>query len=122
MVTDKAQEHVLVTGATGLVGRAAVEHFTGAGYRTTAISRRQPFDGYGAEILSVDLADRVACEAAFGGISDCTRIVFAAVDDQPDLVAGWLDQAHVDRNGEMLRNMVDVVTAASPSLRHVTIL
>jgi nucleoside-diphosphate-sugar epimerase len=122
MVTDKAQEHVLVTGATGLVGRAAVEHFARAGYRTTAISRRQPFDSYGAAFMSVDLADRAACETAFGGISDCSRIVFAAVDDQPDLVAGWLDQGHVDRNGEMLRNIVDVVTAASPSLRHVTIL
>jgi NAD(P)-dependent dehydrogenase (short-subunit alcohol dehydrogenase family) len=87
IVTD--EEHVLVTGATGLVGRAAVEHFTNAGYRTTAISQRQPFDAYGAEFLSVDLADRAACEAAFGGIRDCTRIVFAAVEDQPDLVAGW---------------------------------
>ena len=35
IVTD--EEHVLVTGATGLVGRAAVEHFTNSGYRTTAI-------------------------------------------------------------------------------------
>jgi nucleoside-diphosphate-sugar epimerase len=120
IVVDK--EHVLVTGATGLVGRAAVEHFTNAGYRTTAISRRRPFDAYGAAFLSVDLADRAACEVAFGGIRDCTRIVFAAVEDQPDLVAGWTDQAHVDRNGEMLRNIVDIVTRASPSLRHVTIL
>lgn len=121
-MSDKAQEHVLITGATGLVGRAAVEHFSQAGYRTTAISRRTPFDLYGANFISVDLADRAACEAAFGGIRDCTRIVFAAVEDQPDLVAGWLDQDHVDRNGLMLRNMVDVVSAVSPSLRHVTIL
>src|SRR6185369_1859888 len=110
VATDKAQEHVLITGATGVVGRAAVEHFAHAGYRTTAISRRTPFNLYGAEFLPVDLADRAACEAAFGGITDCTRIVFAAVEDQPDLVAGWLDQEHVDRNGLMLRNMVDVVT------------
>jgi nucleoside-diphosphate-sugar epimerase len=122
MVTDKAQEHVLVIGATGLVGRAVVEHFARAGYRTTAISRRTPFDSYGADFVSVDLADRAACEAAFSSITDCTRIVFAAVDDQADLVAGWLDQDHVDRNGAMLRNMVDVVTRASPSLRHVAIL
>jgi len=119
---DRAHEHVLITGATGVVGRAAVEHFAKAGYRTTAISRRTPFDLYGAKFISVDLADRAACEAAFGGITDCTRIVFAAVEDQPDLVAGWLDQEHVDRNGLMLRNMVDVVTAVSPSLKHVTIL
>ncbi len=118
----KAQEHVLITGATGLVGRAAVEHFAKAGYRTTAISRRTPFDLYGANFMSVDLADRAACEGAFGKITNCTRIVFAAVEDQADLVAGWLDQAHIDRNGLMLRNMVDVVSAGSPSLKHVTIL
>ena len=117
-----AQEHVLITGATGLVGRAAVEHFAKAGYRTTAISRRTPFDLYGANFMSVDLADRAACEGAFGKITNCTRIVFTAVEDQADLVAGWLDQAHVDRNGLMLRNMVDVVSAGSPSLKHVTIL
>ncbi len=44
MATDKAQEHVLITGATGVVGRAAVEHFARAGYRTTAITRRGTFD------------------------------------------------------------------------------
>lgn len=122
MVTDNAQEHVLVAGATGLVGRAAMEHFARAGYRTTAVSRRPPFETFGAHFLSVDLADRAACEAAFGGIRDCTRIVFAAVQDEQDLVAGWLDEVHVRRNGDMLRNTVDVVTSASPSLRHVTIL
>lgn len=122
MTDARPREHILVTGATGLVGRAAVEHFARAGYRTTAISRRKPFDLYGARFLAVDLADRAACEAAFAGIADCTRIVFAAVDDQPDLVAGWLDQEHADRNGLMLRNMVDIVSRTSPGLSHVTIL
>lgn len=68
------------------------------------------------------MTDRAACKAAFGAIGDCTRIVFAAVQDEPDLVAGWLDEAHVRRNGDMLRNIVDVVTSGSSSLRHVTIL
>src|ERR1700722_2095467 len=119
MVTANAQEHVLVTGATGLVGRAAMEHFARAGYRTTAVSRRPPFETFGADLLSVGLADPAACEAAFGSIRDCTRIVFAAVQDERDLVAGWLDEVHVRRNGDMLRNTVDVVTSASSSLRHV---
>ena len=39
MTTDKAQEHVLITGASGVVGRAAVEHFAKAGYRVTIDSR-----------------------------------------------------------------------------------
>ena len=59
-----------------------MEHFARSGYTTTAISGRKPFDTYGANFLSVDLTNRAACEAAFGNIRDCTRIVFAAVDDQ----------------------------------------
>src|SRR5262249_55918909 len=120
MATDKTREHVLVAGATGLVGRAAMEHFARAGYRTTAVSRRPPFDTSGADFISVDLADRAACEAAFGAVRDCTRIVFAAVQDEADLVAGWLDEAHVRRNGDMLRNTVDAVARGSSALRHVT--
>src|SRR5688572_21828825 len=98
-MTDEADEHIIVTGATGLVGRAAVEHFARAGYRTTAVSRRPMFDSYGANFVAVDLADRAACEAAFGGIGDCTRIVFAALHEEPELVAGWLSEAHIRRNG-----------------------
>jgi nucleoside-diphosphate-sugar epimerase len=121
-MTERHQEHVLVAGATGLVGRAAVEHFTRAGYRVTAVSRRRPFDTYGAAFLSVDLGDPAACQAAFGSIRDVTRIVYAAVHEEQDLAAGWVTEGHVRRNGEMLRNMVDAVSEASPGLRHVAIL
>ena len=120
-MSEKAGEHIVVAGATGLVGRAAVEHFARAGYRTTALSRRSMFETYGAEFRPVDLGDRVACEAALGDIRDCTRIVFAALHEEPDLVAGWHSEAQIRRNGAMLANMVDVIAAASRSLRHVTI-
>jgi nucleoside-diphosphate-sugar epimerase len=117
-----SREHVIVTGATGLVGRAAMEHFAKGGHRVTAISRRQPFDTYGAEFRSVDLADLSACKTALGDIRDCTRIVFAALHEEQDLAAGWLTDAHVRRNGEMLSNLVDVISDGPSPLRHVTIL
>jgi nucleoside-diphosphate-sugar epimerase len=114
--------HVLVTGATGLVGRAAMQHFAQAGFRTTAVSRRRPFDTYGAAHLSVDLADEAACAEAFGALSDVTQIVFAALHEEADLVAGWLEERHIKRNGAMLRNTLEVVDRVSPALRNVTIL
>jgi nucleoside-diphosphate-sugar epimerase len=117
-----SEGRVLVTGATGLVGRAAMEHFARSGVKTTAVSRRAPFDTYGADFLSVDLADEAACRAAFSGLTDVTQIVFAALHEEPDLVAGWTSQAHVDRNGAMLRNTLEVVARAAPALRNVTIL
>lgn len=114
--------HILVTGATGLVGRAAMEHFARAGYRTTAVSRRRPFDTYGANFLSVDLADEKACREAFSGLADVTQIVFAALHEEADLVAGWTQQAHIDRNAAMLRNTVEAIAPHAPRLRNVVVL
>ena len=116
------ERHVLVAGATGLVGRAAVEHFAKAGIRVTAVSRRRPFDLYGAGFVSVDLADRDACAGVFGAMTDVTHVVFAALHEEPELVAGWLHDAHIQRNGAMLRNLVDPIDAASPGLRNIAVL
>lgn len=115
-------DHILVTGATGLVGRAAMQHFASRGFKTTAISRRRPFDTYGARWLQVDLADEPACREAFSGLGDVTQVVFAALHEEPDLVAGWVRQAHVDRNGAMLRNTVEPIARAAKGLRNITIL
>jgi UDP-glucose 4-epimerase len=57
-----AEPRVLVTGATGFLGRPLVERLAGAGYQVTALARS--VDGVDAEALRVDLADvRAAREA-----------------------------------------------------------
>ena len=61
-------------------------------------------------------------EAAFGGLSDVTQLIFAAVYEEPALVAGWTAESHVERNALMLRNTLEVVDRASPTLRNATIL
>jgi nucleoside-diphosphate-sugar epimerase len=114
--------HILITGASGLVGRAAMEHFARGGYRVTAVSRRRPFDTYGATWHSVDLADEAACRDTFGGMGGVTQIVFAALHEEPELVAGWTQQKHVDRNGAMLRNTLEPVAKTAKGLKNVTIL
>ncbi len=117
-----AQGHIVVTGASGLVGRAAMEHFARAGYKVTAVSRRAPFDSYGARHVSVDLADEAVCRAAFASLGDVTQIVFAALHEMPDLVAGWTSQAHIERNAAMLRNTIEAIAPSAPGLRNVTVL
>jgi nucleoside-diphosphate-sugar epimerase len=116
------EEHVLVAGATGLVGRAAMEHFAKAGVRTSAVSRRRPLDTYGADFVALDLADERACAEALSGLSDVTQVVFAALHEEPELVAGWLMDRHIKRNGAMLRNLVEPIDRAAPGLRNITIL
>lgn len=117
-----AQGHIVVTGASGLVGRAAMEHFARAGYKVSAISRRAPFDCYGARHIPVDLADEAACRNALSSLGDVTQIVFAALHEEPDLVSGWTSEAHVARNAAMLRNTVEAIAPGAPSLRNVTVL
>ena len=49
---------VLVAGASGLVGYAAMQHFAREpGCEVIAVSRRQPDTTFGARFLAVDLTD-----------------------------------------------------------------
>jgi len=112
--------HLLVAGASGLVGRAAVEHFARRGWRVTAVSRRPPIDGYGARFVSVDLADADACRAAFAD-AGITHLAFAALHEEPQLVEGWLQEAQIERNRAMLANLVEALDGAASPLDHVVI-
>src|SRR4030081_2829713 len=58
---------VLVTGASGLLGVAAIEKFLSAGWDVVGVSRRKPDlpSGRDIEFLSVDLRDEEAARAAF---------------------------------------------------------
>ena len=66
---------VLVTGASGLLGVAAIEKFLSAGWDVVGVSRRKPElpSGRGIEFLSVDLRDREAARAAFEPLSDSRK-------------------------------------------------
>lgn len=116
------QEHILVAGATGLVGFAAMKHFAGRGYKVTALSRRKPFETFGATHLPLDLTDRAACADVLSGMSDVTRIVYAALYEKPGLVAGWREADQIGTNRRMLENFFDPLEKAAPRLRHVSLL
>ncbi len=110
---------VLIAGATGLVGTAALKHF---GSRAIALSRRVPPDLHGARHMAVDLTDAAACRAAAASWRDVTHLVYAALYELPGLVDGWRDEAQIRVNDAMLRNLLEPLIAAAPGLRHVTLL
>jgi nucleoside-diphosphate-sugar epimerase len=116
--------HILITGASGLVGRDCMQHYAENGYKVTAVSRKAPQNTYGANFLSVDLSSAEACEKALSPLDDIVQIVFAALHEEPDLVKGWQAKGHIERNGLMLRNTVEAVLAggSSRTLKNVTIL
>jgi nucleoside-diphosphate-sugar epimerase len=115
--------HVLVAGASGLVGHAAIEQFASQpGWRVTGISRRVPHDLPGATLRSVDLLDPDACHEVLSGLSDVTHLVYAALQEDPGLMPGWLDPAVMDRNDRMLRNLFEPLSRVAAGLEHISLL
>src|SRR6266436_2959076 len=68
---------VLVTGASGLLGVAAIEKFLAAGWKVVGVSRRKPQlpSGRDIDFLSVDLRDEGRARAAFEPLTDITHMI-----------------------------------------------
>lgn len=112
--------HVLVVGATGVVGRAAVEHFEGLGsWRVTMVSRRPPLFATAAQHIPLDLTDRLACEAALGSLGGVTHLVYTALSG-----VDIAEPAAVVTNTEMLRNTLESLEtgASAQTLQHVSLM
>ena len=114
---------VLVAGATGLVGHAAMQHFTSLpDTNVIAISRRKPAETFGARFISADLQDRAKCTDIFGAMPEVTHVVYAALYEKAGLVAGWRETDQIAINDAMLRNLMDPLLGAAKGLRHVSLL
>lgn len=110
---------VLIAGASGLVGTAAVDEFTLGGWNVIAMSRRAPETvSAGHRHLPIDIRDRDGVRESLADES-ITHLVYAAAFEQPGLVAGWSDREQMRTNLEMLSNVLDAMPAA---LEHVTIM
>lgn len=109
---------VLVAGASGVVGEAALRHFTALPeWEAVGLARRPP---PGFDCIAVDLADAAATRDALASVSGVTHVVYAALYEKPGLLAGWYEQDQMDRNLVMLRNLFDVLPTSS--LQHVSVL
>jgi nucleoside-diphosphate-sugar epimerase len=115
---------VLVTGASGLLGVAAIEKFLSAGWDVVGVSRRKPelFSGREIEFLSVDLADQEAARAAFEPLTDVTHIAYTALHEKPELVAGWSSKDQIETNNTMVRNVVEPILSGATNFQHISIL
>jgi nucleoside-diphosphate-sugar epimerase len=114
---------VLITGASGLVGTAAIDAFLDEGWEVIAVSRRRPevFSQKPFTHLSVDLRDADASRACFSALAHVTHVVYAAVYEKPGLIAGWQDADQMSTNLEMIKNVIEPLGRAA-RLRHVTLL
>ena len=118
-MTDKS---ILIVGASGVVGRAAVEHFAALpDWQVTGLSRRIPDTKGEATLLSLDLMDRAACEDVLHQMGHVTHVVYAALYEKPGLVAGWREDDQMQTNLTMLQNLFEPLNEVA-SLEHFTLL
>ena len=116
-------QKIIVAGATGLVGSAALRHFGAlAGCEVVALSRRPPRALRGAQHVPLDLTNADQCAAAAPHMSGATHLVFAALYEEPSLIDGWRDPRQIAINDAMLRNMMAALEPVAPGLRHVALL
>ena len=114
---------VVVAGATGLVGNAALRHFGSAhGVEVVALSRRKPRDLYGARFVALDLTDAAQCATQAGELRGTTHLTYAALYEEPNLVDGWRDDKQMRINDNMLRNLMGALEPVAPDLKHVALL
>jgi nucleoside-diphosphate-sugar epimerase len=117
-----SQKTVLVAGATGLVGYAALKHFVRmSDSDVVAVSRRRPPNS-DVPHIALDLTDAAACRSATDKLRNVTHLVYAALFELPGLVEGWRNERQIETNDRMLRNLLGPLLKAAPGLRHVTLL
>jgi nucleoside-diphosphate-sugar epimerase len=113
---------MLVVGGSGVVGRAAIERFSGrADWQVVGVSRRPPHDLVGAKFRLLDLLDAEGCASAIRDMRGVTHLIYAALSEAPGIVSGWRDQQQMQRNLTMFRNIVDPLCRAG-TLEHVSLL
>jgi nucleoside-diphosphate-sugar epimerase len=112
---------LLVIGALGVVGRAVMERFVNrADVQSVGLARRAPDFAPQATWISADLRDAQATREALARHADATHVVYAALNEQADLVRGWRDPDNVALNNLMLANTLDALRGAP--LQHFTLL
>ena len=118
----KNSQKVAVVGASGVVGRALVEHLMQGEIPVVGLSRRPPADLADAPFQPLDLTSPTECEQiAESTLSDVTHLVYTALFEKPGLIPGWQEQDQMQTNLAMLRNLLEPLKT-SGKLRHVTLL
>ncbi|WP_439029087.1 SDR family oxidoreductase [Gordonia terrae] len=100
---------VLIAGASGLIGTAAVDAFLADGWDVIAVSRRRPETTSTRPYrhLPLNLQDADEVDKAVAELSDVTHVVYTAVYEKPGLIEGWTDPDQMSTNSAMLQNLID---------------
>ncbi|MBB2170029.1 SDR family oxidoreductase [Gluconacetobacter aggeris] len=107
--------HILIAGATGVVGLAALEAFQNAGWTVSTLGRAAQGPGGGAHI-SADLLDPIGLAGWKEALKPVTHLFYAAL--KPDADPGL----EADQNAAMLENLVAALHIAGAQLERLIII
>lgn len=108
-----SEKHILIAGAAGVVGRAALGAFEAAGWRVTTLGRSATGPGKQAH-LRADLLDPQSLAAHGTTLGGVTHLFYAALAPDPD------PGVEADRNATMLENLISALRRADASLQRLT--
>ncbi|MFZ8929908.1 MAG: NAD-dependent epimerase/dehydratase family protein [Pseudomonadales bacterium] len=109
-MSPPAPRRILIAGASGVVGQAAVRHFEALqGWEVIGLSRRPP-QGVRATPLAADLSDP-ACIEQIQALPPITHVVYAALYEAPGLLEGWRSAEQMQRNDTMLAHCLEGLEA-----------
>jgi len=107
---------VVVAGAQGVAGRAALEHYASLpGTVVYGLSRRPAQNAGNIHNIAVDLLNLDDIQAKVGHLNKATHLVFGAYVEKPTAA----EKTSV--NVAILRNLLDVLEKAAPALKHITL-
>jgi nucleoside-diphosphate-sugar epimerase len=115
-VESKTWRTVIVAGAQGVTGRAVLEQYgTLPGTTVYGLSRRAARSDGNVRHVSVDLLKPADVKARLGHLGEATHVVFGAYIEKPT------PAEKAEANVQILRNLLDVLPANAPLLRHITL-
>jgi nucleoside-diphosphate-sugar epimerase len=115
-------DNILVVGASGVLGSAMVKALARRPDTAVhAVSRRCPDVDAEFAFHPVDLEDAATCHAAVARMPAISHAIYAAVTEADGLVAGWHDQAMMQRNLAMLANILQPVVHGR-GFRHLVLM
>ena len=110
------KKKIIIAGVSGVIGRAVLEKFEAdPKFEVVGLSRSSPNFDMATAHISVDLTDQDDCWRKLKQQTDVTHVAFAAYIEKVSL------HEQVGPNLTMLKNLIEILEEASPSLEHVTL-
>lgn len=108
-----SEKHLLVAGASGIIGSAVVDSFAEAGWQVSTIGRSTTAPSHFPH-LSADLLDPHTLASLKPSLKDVTHLFYSALKPNSD------PGVEADENAAMLENLVAALRSAGAGLERIT--